>query len=296
MALRSGIVRSERSMTDVRPLDRSLCASAELLDLGAGAGVRLLNEVRRLGVAHPLGIERNPAKVARAQAAGAPVYEADFTHLDPRAFPAVKIVVFDNVLEHLPSLASVDLVFKQACAIASHVVYIRHPSFENEEYLASLGLKQYWTDWPGVHTAHIRLHEFVAMAAGSGVYDFTVRPLKRAYGSDDPTILPASAPPNQRKPPRARRAYGLYDETLHGAKPRVEFDRPVYFAFDVFFFLRRDAPAVHYRVDTDDAVARPFLDWSDRDDGRGLAGLTRRARRLLSSRLGRAADGGSEEG
>jgi hypothetical protein len=66
---------------------------------------------------------------------------------------------------------------------------IRHPSFEHEEYLASLGLKQYWTDWPGVHTAHIRLHEFVAMAARIGVYDFTVRPLKRAFGSDDPTIF-----------------------------------------------------------------------------------------------------------
>ena len=91
--------------------------------------------------------------LARAQASGLPVYEADFSRLDPQAFPAVKIVVFDNVLEHLPSLASVEEVFQRACAIASHVVYIRHPSFEHEEYLASLGLKQYWTDWPGVHTA-----------------------------------------------------------------------------------------------------------------------------------------------
>jgi hypothetical protein len=62
----------------------------------------------------------------------------------------------------------------------------------------------------------------------------------------------------------------------------------------VFFFLRRDAPAVQYRVDTDDAVARPFLDWSDRDDGRGIARLTRRARHLLSRAFGREADGASE--
>jgi hypothetical protein len=269
-------------MTDVRPLDRSLCATAELLDLGAGMGRRLLNEVRQLGVERPLGIERNPAKVARAQASGLPVYEADFSRLDPQAFPAVKIVVFDNVLEHLPSLASVEEVFQRACAIASHVVYIRHPSFEHEEYLASLGLKQYWTDWPGVHTAHIRLHEFAAMAARNGVYGFTVRPLKRAYGSDDPTILPASAPPNQRKPQQARGTYGLYDESLHGVKPLVAFDRPVYFAFDMFFFLRPDAPAVRYRVDTDDAAARPFLVWSDRNGGRRRRDLSRRARRLLA--------------
>ncbi len=251
-------------MTDVRPLDRSLCATAELLDLGAGRGKRLLDEARRFGVHHPLGIEVNPAKVAQAQAAGLPVYEADFTQLDPQAFPAVKVVLFDNVLEHLPSLAAVEEVFDRACAIASHAVYIRHPSFEHDEYLSSLKLKQYWNDWPGVHTAPVRLDEFVAMAARNGVYDFTVRPLKRALDSYDPTILPASAPSNQRKPAQARGEYGLYDESIHGPKPLVEFDRPVYFAFDVFFFLRSDAPTVRYSVDTDDVVARPFLMWSDR--------------------------------
>ena len=116
-------------MPDVRPLDRSLCATAELLDLGAGRGKRLLDEARRFGVHHPLGIELNPAKVAQAQARG---------------------------------------------------------------------------------------------------------------------------------------EYGLDDASIHGPKPLVEFDRPVYFAFDVFFFLRSDAPTVRYSVDTDDVIARPFLVWSDR--------------------------------
>ena len=269
-------------MTQLRQLDRSLCETAGLLNLGAGTGRWLLQEARRLGVEHPLGVDLNQSKVARAQASGLPVYQADFTHLDPQAFPAVKVVVFDNVLEHLPSLASVDVIFERACEIASHVVYIRHPSFEHEEYLASLGLKQYWTDWPGVHTTHIRLHEFVAMAERHGVYNFTVRPLKRAFNSDDPTILPASAPPNQRKPVRGPGAYGVYDETMHGPKPRVEFDRPVYFAFDVFFFLRSDAPSVRYRVDTDDAIARPFLKWPGGVDGHRRVQLRGRVRRFVT--------------
>jgi hypothetical protein len=272
-------------MTNVRPLDRALCERADLLNLGAGTGQWLLQEARRLGIEHPLGIDRNRTKVARAQASALPVYEADFTSLDPDAFPAVKVVVFDNVLEHLPSLASVDAVLDRACAIASHVVYIRHPSFEHEEYLASLGLKQYWTDWPGVHTAHVRLHEFVAMAARTGVYGCTVRPLKRAFGSDDPTILPISAPPNQRKPVRGIGAYGLYDEAIHGAKPVVVFDRPVYFAFDVFFLLRSDAPSVQYRVDTDEAEARPLLLWPDRDDSPAPRQAARQMFRSLTTAL-----------
>jgi SAM-dependent methyltransferase len=277
-----GIVRSGGPMTDVQPLGRTQCATAELLNLGAGTGRWLLQEARRLGVGHPLGIDINRAKVARAQASGLPVYEADFTKLDPQEFPSVKVVVFDNVLEHLPSLASVEVMFERACAIASHVVYIRHPSFEHEQYLASVGLKQYWTDWPGVHTAHVRLHEFAAIAARSGVYDLTIRPLKRARGSDDPTILPASAPPNQRKTARGPGTYGVYDEAMHGRKESIEFDRPVYFGFDLFFFLRADAPTVQYHADTDDEVAHPFLVWTDRNRGRSRARFPRRARRLLT--------------
>src|SRR5438132_11978245 len=86
-------------MTQLRQLDRSLCETAGLLNLGAGTGRWLLQEARRLGVEHPLGVDLNQSKVARAQASGLPVYQADFTHLDPLAFPAVKVVVFDNVLE-----------------------------------------------------------------------------------------------------------------------------------------------------------------------------------------------------
>jgi len=271
-------------MKGVRVLDPSVCATADLLNLGAGSGSWLLHEARRLGVDHPIGVDRNHSKVARAQADGLPVYEADFTQLDPADFPAVRIVVFDNVLEHFPSLAAVEEVFDRACAMASHVVYIRHPSFEHEEYLASYGVKQYWTDWPGVHTTHVRLHDFVTMAERNHVYDFAVRPLKRAVDSDDPTMLPLDAPPNQRKSVRGLGAYGVYDEPVHGPKPHIVFDRPVYFAFDIFFFLRHDAPGVRYPRDTETALARPFLDWGTRDadpDGATLRGRARRAMRIL---------------
>jgi hypothetical protein len=80
-------------------------------------------------------------------------------------------------------------------------------------------------------------------------------------------------------------AYGLYDEASHGAKPLVVFDRPVYFAFDVFFILRSDAPSVRYRVDTDEAEARPFLLWPDRDDSPAPRHAARRMFRSLTKAL-----------
>jgi hypothetical protein len=241
-----------------------VCERADLLDLGAGTGRRIKAEARQFASRHPVGIDRNPRKVARAQEQGLPVYCADFTELDPSAFPSVRAVVFDNVLEHLPSVDAVETAFGRACEIATDVVYIRHPSFEDENYLASIGLKQYWTDWPGTHTAKVRLDEFAAMADRRGIGQVTVRGVKRALASDDPTILPRSAPSNQRKRPAERGEYGLYEPELHGVKPMITFDRPVYFAFDLFFFLTSAPPAVRYEDDPDDTLARPFVRWPDR--------------------------------
>ena len=245
-------------MTEVRPLDAATARRADLVDLGAGTGRRIRGEARQFGSKFPIGIDRNVRKVARAQEQGLPVYCADFTELDPDAFPNVRVVAFDNVLEHLPSLDAVETAFGRACEIASDFVYVRHPSFEDEEYLASIGLKQYWTDWPGTHTAKVKLAEFRAMAGRRGV-DISERGVKRALASDDPTILPLTAPPSQRKRPSIRGEYGLYEPELHGAKPMVTFDRPVYFAYDLFFFLPGTPPTVRYDDDPEGTLARPFV-------------------------------------
>jgi len=251
-------------MADPRPLDPSVCKRADLLDLGAGTGRRIRAEAKQFASKHPIGIDRNARKVARAQERGLPVYCADFTALDPADFPAARVVVFDNVLEHLPSVEAVEVALGRACEIASDVVYIRHPSFEDEDYLTSLGLKQYWTDWPGTHTAKIRLDDFRAMATRRGIDAVEVRAVKRARNSDDPTILPLAAPSNQHKQADERGEYGLYDAALHGPKPTVAFDRPVYFAFDLFFFVGDAPPEIRYDDDPEDTLARPFVQWSDR--------------------------------
>ena len=250
---------------DAADLDAGTRTRVELLDLGCGPGRGLDAAIRRFGV-EGMGIELNHNKVVRAQANGLAVYRADILDLEPADFPAVKYVNLDNVLEHLPTLEAVEDVLERACRIASSLVYIRHPSFEDEAYLEGLGLKQYWADWPGVHTAKVLVREFTAMANRLGVYRMVVNPVRRAVDSNDPTILPLNAPPHQVRTDRTAGAInaapvGAYDVELHGQKPFVVFDRPVYFAFDIVLVTGPQLPILEYPGEPESSGRRPRFSW-----------------------------------
>jgi hypothetical protein len=235
-------------------------ASVELLDLGCGAGGSLISATRRFGV-EGIGLERDPRFVAKGQEAGLPIYQGDVLELDDEQFPAAKYVMLDNLLEHMPDLGAVEQVLGATCRIASRLVHVRHPSFEDETYLASIGLKQYWTDWPGKggHTAKVRLHEFVAMAARLGCYHVEIRPVGRLLDSNDSAILPISAPPDQHRTDPTDPA--VYSLDRHGPKPFVAFDRPVYTAFDLLFLTSGERPRTTYLFDPETDPCRPFFTW-----------------------------------
>jgi SAM-dependent methyltransferase len=268
----------------LRTLDPSERARTELLDLGCGDGRSLTSAARRFGVPG-VGLDLSAGKVRRAQAEGRSVYRADIRDLDPGDFPSVRYVMMDNVLEHLPDLDEVASVVASACALASRLVHIRHPSFEDVDYLAAHGLKQYWTDWPGVHTAPIRLHEFVAMAAAAGVYRVEILPVLRALDAADPTLLPLDAPSGQRKLDRA--VHGAYDPVAHGPKPHVVLERPVYYAFDVLLVTGEEMPIVTYPSDPETSGGRPAFTWAS-DGGQGRPPRSRSVPARALGRLGRS--------
>jgi len=99
------------------------------------------------------------------------------------------------------------------------------------------------------------------MANEAGCYHVDIRPVMRAAGSGDSTILPAGAPPNQRKIDRA--GFGAYSAEKHGPKPDMAFDRPVYFAFDVFLVTGAGTPVVSYSHDPDSHPVRPSVRWAE---------------------------------
>jgi len=116
-------------------------------------------------------------------------------------------------------------------------------------------------DWPGEHTAKVRVHEFVAMANRLGVYQMLVQPVGLAPDTDDPTILPLDAPSGQRRIGERAGAVSVYDPDRHGPKPDVTFARPVYFAFDIVLVVGAGSVELRYRDDPEATSQRPFVTW-----------------------------------
>lgn len=193
-------------------------------------------------------MDLDPEKVQEARAAGWDVVQGDITSLDVER--AVRFVVLDNVLEHLPTLEDVRATLRVAVRAATDFVYVRHPSFEDEWYLRELGLKQYWTDWTG-HPMHLKLTDLAALFQEFGLGQWEVAPVWRADDSNHPTIVPLSAPKNS----------GEYDPHAHGDKPSVTFDHAVWFAFDILLPLHANRTTFWYHGDRVHQDLRPKLRW-----------------------------------
>lgn len=207
-------------MANLPRLEHTGLAEYDFLDLGSGVGGSLDFGVKRLGGRRGLGIESDVEKVRSAVR-----LERDVVLGDARSIPTdarVRFVCMMDFLEHLPSLDDVRRVLERALVVSTEFVFIRHPSFEDEAYLAALGLKQYWADWTG-HLSHILLSDFALMLKQLGSFQWTVDYCQPIHSSAHPSILPLDAPPDQSQ----------YDETVCGPKPIVTFSRPVWRHLDI---------------------------------------------------------------
>jgi SAM-dependent methyltransferase len=193
----------------------------DFIDLGCGDGASLVNFEKKIG-GRGLGIELNRRKVKKAQELGRNVVHGNALSLS-KIPGKVDFVTCDNFLEHLLSHDEVEKMLEQAVKVARKFVYIRHPSFEDIDYLATLKLKTYWSDWRG-HTAMLRVSDLVDMLFRQGIHALKVVPVGRIHDSGDGRVIPLDAPADQ------------HDYVPgHGPKPdpAVAFDRQVYFAFDI---------------------------------------------------------------
>lgn len=151
---------------------------------------------------------------------------------DPQAidFPdaSVGFVSLVDSLILLPSLAAVRTVLERASRWARDFIFIRMVSYEDEEYLRSLGLKFYWHDWSNC-PMHPRIDQLVSILQSLGLEQYHISFRDPALSSEASAILPLDAPPDQ----------GAYDPSVHDAKPSIVFPRPIYGQVDIFIALRR---------------------------------------------------------
>jgi len=212
MAMDSSDARDGTGAADDIDLD-----DVDFLDLGASQGSSLEFATRRLGGRRGLGIDSDPRKVAQVRAKGLACLEGDATQLDlPDG--CVRFVLMSHFLEHLPDLGAVRRTLGSAARVATDFLFIRGPYFDADGYLASLGLKFFWSHWSG-HKTHLTLYDLHLLLRDLGLVDHVLLAADRLTDSAHPAIHPLASPINQHE----------YDPEVHPPKPRIAFHVPVYY-------------------------------------------------------------------
>jgi hypothetical protein len=169
-----------------------------------------------------LGFELDPNEAAEAAKAGYDVVQVDVLSMKAPA-RSVAFVTAMDFLEHLPNISAARSVLERFSPAAREFLFIRHPSFDEMEYLKSLGLKLCWTDWSG-HPNMMRLEELIAVLKQFAPIEYAIFPRSLMLDSTDDQIVPLSAPIDT----------SSYDPAAMEAKAQVRFDRPIFGQYDIF--------------------------------------------------------------
>lgn len=182
---------SATAVTSLRDVDWE---RYDFVDLGCSKGGSIHHCVERFDADRGLGIDLDPAKVERTREAGFDAVVADAAEL--RLDGQVSFISMLDFCEHLPNLEMVQAVIAAAANSARDFLYIKHPSFEGEQRVEAMGLRQYWWDWHG-HTAHIRVADYCRIFEELGLNTYMIRYLGEITHSRHPSIIPTSTPRDQ---------------------------------------------------------------------------------------------------
>lgn len=221
-------------MSNQQLLSRELIScdwqSYDFIDLGCSRGGSIGYCQRRFKAGRGLGIDLSEEKVLEASEAGFDVLLADAREIPPGT--GVRFISMLDFLEHVPNLDDVAQIISVSAQAATDFLFIRHPSFEGESYLASLGLRQYWWHWSG-HSAHIRISDYCTIFERFGLHQYCIKYREPILDSTHKSIHSVDSPINQ----------GEFEESRHAAKPVIAFSEPVWRAQDIFVALRAFSPS-----------------------------------------------------
>lgn len=132
-----------------------------------------------------------------------------------------------DFLEHLPGYDYAYKILEKGKTIAKDFLFIRHPAFDDIDYLKNEGLKITWTDWSG-HTNMLTVPQYAKMFNDLGLKQYAFNFRKPITDSSDKFIVPLSAPTDSLE----------YNEKEHGPKKKIDFAHTVYGQIDIFVALR----------------------------------------------------------
>jgi hypothetical protein len=219
----------------VDDLDAVEWSSYDFIDLGCSSGGSIKHCMKRFEVERGIGIDLDPRKVASTQEAGYDAVVADASSLSIDR--QVSFVSALDFFEHLPDLVTVERILGAAARSARDFLFIRHPSFEGQEQVEALGLRQYWWHWHG-HTAHVRVADYCSMFDRLGLGQYMIRYVERIESSSHPSLIPTSMPIDQTAD----------DAAEITEKPRVGFSPPLWRHQDIFVALRAVEPEEWNRI------------------------------------------------
>lgn len=226
---------AELSLEEART--RLAAGEFAFVDGGCSAGGSLAYCEQLFRKGRGLGFDSSARKIGLACAAGHVVCQADLAtiELPERSVYFVSLLDF---LEHLPDLDRTRAILSNLSRVARDFLFIRHPSFEDIDYLAGLGLKLDWTDWHG-HTNMLKLAEIERLVRELGFPAPTVIPQKPILEASHPSVVPLCAP---------RDTVG-YDPARHAPKPALRFDRELHAQYDIFIRIGRElSDAAWHRI------------------------------------------------
>ena len=161
-----------------------------------------------------IGIDINEQNVKKFTELGYNAIVADATNI-PFNDNSFDLVIFSHVIEHLPNEQMGRKALEECLRVSNKYVFLALPFFDENDYLNSLGLKTYYSDWSGhknmVHLKTIQNEYLVG-------YNFEITMKTKLSDSLAIEIHPINSP---------RDSHG-YDEKLHGKKEYVKFDKNIW--------------------------------------------------------------------
>jgi len=130
-----------------------------------------------------------------------------------------ELVIFNHVLEHMPNEKLGFQALRECIRVSSKTVVVGLPFFDGDDYLKSLKLKTFYSDWSG-HKNMVHLKKIIDFI-GNTPHKITMK--KKIENSFADEILPLSAPKNSHD----------YNQEIHGLKDYIEFDRDIWREYEI---------------------------------------------------------------